>query len=1728
MRSKLKLLASVACISAIAGLPSPAAAQEFLYFFTDDFNSYQNNKDFVGTNGQGTANGWVGGYVNGTRGGNDTWKTNNNRIQPRSDTHCGQQYGNPDDNCAMGWSTYTGGVGSYSTPPSSGVEPEDNWVVKWEDASLDDPQFQMIFQFDNSDDDSIGMVFRQGGTLDRSAVANGGTANATGLPDSENFYMFQWSWREGLDPSDYGKHIWNVSCCDGGHIAPVCASDPSPPASCTDVTTPASFQNRLVGRAAGHGGWLYRVRNGVITELANTTTSYIRGQTYNVMIRGTNHPDAATCNAGLVSAANAPNANIVTAAACNGPGGQCSRLTIWMDRTNDGFQDADVLIDICDGDTEMLPYGGAYGLFQYDNSAFIVDGFVAEEAPLPPTIDPASVAVTPDHRNGFLDFAAVTNRNAQWTLTVSTPDTPGTCAGGTTPLFTENISQWTRSLTYTFPGVAPGGSYCYTAVATNSLGSDSYTYTGTPITILPRFSATQPGIVATSPTTVDYNFSASIAATGDLDYQANDCAGGGYALRSGVSGANSFAQTYDRPALRLGTSHTAEAWVYTEATSGGWTRVLGKGTSANNTLNYGLYTHADGTVSYSVGDATGLCSAVSNAGVVQNATWHHLAGRYNGTLVEVLADGVVVGATACTKTPIADASPFVVGYDGEFPAFQGLIAHVLLFASNQPTSDLADRAEAGPVPELTGSDENPILAWHFREHPVVQAVWDDSGSDHHGYLGSSSGVDAGDPERFPSFGVVPGNDPVGFADTVTGLAAGIAYCARGVADATGDDRLAVSPVRTFELADDSIPPVVTAGGSLQLECGSPAGTSSTLTAATVTDETDASPQVRAFIDTVGGTEITGPPFTYTFPYGAPGPLTTVVWQGLDAGGNSATGTQVVWVQDTTAPSLGTLSNLTVEATDPAGTPVSFAGVTATDACDATVTLGNNGPATYATGSTTTVTFTATDDAGNQAVGSLDVSIADTTAPRFADDPTNCPATLPLRKLNISCMTPPCCYTGPLPPPTATDNGYSAGSLSYFIEGPDADATYEALFAASDDQYCTGGGNVTVNWRVEDPAGNRCDATQEVELGVGSFSTNFQGLSYDGTYANANLANNNTFHNGSVTMAVEIAGCTGGTVTYFPAADSTTNNNGSDPSEHTGTFNAEGSYQAVLAYSECNPGTGAEFGIAGPAVFGIDKVAPLTDFSEILNLNVVGTDASTYARMFFGEDVDLSKFEAFDTAGPVQSGIDLVQIFVEKVTNPTLGTFTPELTLGSLDPVPTGSPLAIGPATLGSFACDSGGSTVCPDTTSLLDIQALSVFDSNLHENHRLRIITTDAAGNSTEQAYFIALRDYNDMLIEATTAADDLILDPFNLIALDELEDAEAELTVAASYMLLSRPYVEGSLLRTQYTIDAYADAEDFGVLVGNQREYLTRASWGLVKLHVDSLTPSLPSDSTYVSNATTDLNNALTDRSVGNWSAMMTDVRSARDAVALLYPDYQALRSKQSEADTAFANFDPANATWDSTSMPHITPTQEMVTEALAVLKNSVKPEIEAALTDSGTTQTLPLQTIVDAITSVDACLTDLSTFTLNDREYTQCYLAIDDMAQTLSSVEISLVSTYRWQAAMALALFSMLDISLNLSPTGLNWVVAGGIPPTYVSPAQMASFDTDADAAYAGYTAAVQQLDAGDVLTAYTRFSENRCLLVTLYNRYYSSDATTQNVSGSPTYEAPLVPAEYGCTTP
>ena len=184
------------------------------------------------------------------------------------------------------------------------------------------------------------------------------------------------------------------------------------------------------------------------------------------------------------------------------------------------------------------------------------------------------------------------------------------------------------------------------------------------------------------------------------------------------------------------------------------------------------------------------------------------------------------------------------------------------------------------------------------------------------------------------------------------------------------------------------------------------------------------------------------------PYFAIG-QTTVTWKAIDISGNIATAKQIVNIKDTTAPVIHAPVDITQESTSPTSNVVNLGNATAIDN-GVIKSVTNDAPSVFPFGKTT-VTWTATDEAGNSASSTQLINIVDTTPPKVSP-PTNIIFEATSIDQNVV----------PLGNATVTDNG--------IIKSITNNATQ--FFSL---------GRSTILWTAVDESGNKANATQIVDV-----------------------------------------------------------------------------------------------------------------------------------------------------------------------------------------------------------------------------------------------------------------------------------------------------------------------------------------------------------------------------------------------------------------------------------------------------------------------------------------------------------------------------------------------------------------------------------------------------------------------------------------------------------------------
>ncbi len=333
----------------------------------------------------------------------------------------------------------------------------------------------------------------------------------------------------------------------------------------------------------------------------------------------------------------------------------------------------------------------------------------------------------------------------------------------------------------------------------------------------------------------------------------------------------------------------------------------------------------------------------------------------------------LAGGAAPNAAPSADA-----GADQTLEAGAGCEAEVVLSGagSSDPDGDDLTFAWSGSFGSATG--ETLAVTLPLGSHEIELTVDDGNGESDTDTVvvtvadttppvfdaTSPVTLECTDPEGTP--GAVPtpsANDACDGPVAVTSDAPALFPLGDTVVTFSATDAAGNSATATMTVTvADTTPPLFGTTTSVTLECADPAGTPGAVP----------SPEANDSCDGPVGVSSDAPAL---FPLGD----TVVTFTATDAAGNVATTTATVTVVDTTAPLFGATTPITLECTDPAGTPGAVPTPEANDACDGPVAVTSDAPSLFPHGDTV-VTFTATDAAGNVATATTTVTVADTTPP----------------------------------------------------------------------------------------------------------------------------------------------------------------------------------------------------------------------------------------------------------------------------------------------------------------------------------------------------------------------------------------------------------------------------------------------------------------------------------------------------------------------------------------------------------------------------------------------------------------------------------------------------------------------------------------------------------------------------------------------------------------------------
>jgi Ca2+-binding RTX toxin-like protein len=390
-------------------------------------------------------------------------------------------------------------------------------------------------------------------------------------------------------------------------------------------------------------------------------------------------------------------------------------------------------------------------------------------------------------------------------------------------------------------------------------------------------------------------------------------------------------------------------------------------------------TDADGD-----GLAVAAVGAAANGTVVNNAasvTYTPNAGfigadsfAYTAIDANGAASGPATVTVTVTAAPVIDATPPVVIPPADVTAEATGIVTAVALGTATATDDVDGPLTPTPFPAGPFLVGDTTVIWSATDAagntgaasqlvtvtdntpPVVTAPADVTVTDGEPVvLGAATAVDLVDGAVTPVTNDAPATFPVG-ATIVT-------WSATDAAGNTGTDTqtVTVNPAGP----GDNTPPVITVPADITQ--GTDPGLATAVvvfTTPTAVDDVDGSVAVTQTAGLASGS---------AFPVGA----TTQTWTASDTAGNTATASFTVTVVDDEAPVVTAPADVSAEATGPQ-TIVAIGAATATDNVGV-ASLVSDAPASFPVGSTT-VTWTATDAAGNAGTATQTVTVADNTPP----------------------------------------------------------------------------------------------------------------------------------------------------------------------------------------------------------------------------------------------------------------------------------------------------------------------------------------------------------------------------------------------------------------------------------------------------------------------------------------------------------------------------------------------------------------------------------------------------------------------------------------------------------------------------------------------------------------------------------------------------------------------------
>jgi len=504
--------------------------------------------------------------------------------------------------------------------------------------------------------------------------------------------------------------------------------------------------------------------------------------------------------------------------------------------------------------------------------------------------------------------------------------------------------------------------------------------------------------------------------------------------------------------------------------------------------------------------------------------------------------------------------------------------------------------------------------------------------------------------------------------------------------------------------------------------------------------------------------------------------TPVTFTAKDWAGNEATRVVSVVVEDGQAPQLLPGPDVTREALSPLGTEVRLT-PSAWDICDASVSLTSDAPAEGFPVGTTTVHFVARDASGNQAEGSLDVIVTDTTAPRLTlpSPPRRNVSQTVARGVPIAGVQ--------VPLPVLSDNGTPTAELSCRIFATLRDPQGAELAPPDEGYPCQAvlpaegffpRGETRLTYVVKDAAGNSAQGVYTINVvDVSAPVVTVSEQPESGVWLTEPAVVRFTVADASDTPpGVVVAPLPAGMVDQ-PQPDA--------QGVYELVYTQDGTYDVRIFVSDAEGNNS----VVVLDRFGLDRTSPVLELTGLPTAGVDPTLPETWPLYFRGE-----------TIAPRHSATDLLSGLKRVRAEIVPGTLTGQaVELFLEEPAASGTPLT-GPRFLGDLACQDQDGLCLDGELELFQMAAGA---------QKLVLTAADVVDNETRLETTFRIVELRDALLFVRNRLANLLEEPGQPAnVLNALRPID--LLLATAQRSLGAGYLGGCLLSIEIAIKKMTD----------------------------------------------------------------------------------------------------------------------------------------------------------------------------------------------------------------------------------------------------------------------------------------------------------------------------------